>query len=194
MTPRAIDARVLMHSVCASQVLPDWEPRTSREILLRSPASSWRAAFPWKATCLPALTASTFAMDPTPSSRPPADTIGESTRNHVCLCVHACTVTVTYHRSQALQDMCHPPCAWLVHRFDGDGMLHAVRIKGGKASYSNTYVKTAKLQAERRAGFPLALKVTSLPVLTGILCIVLLLMDAGPALHRSSLLTFPFGC
>ena len=40
-------------------------------------------------------------------------------------------------------------------------MLHAVRIKGGKASFSNTYVKTAKLQAERRAGYPLDVKVIS---------------------------------
>ena len=53
----------------------------------------------------------------------------------------------------------------MAHRFDGDGMLHAVRIKGGQASYSNTYVNTAKLQAERRAGHPLVVTVSSIPVL-----------------------------
>ena len=34
-------------------------------------------------------------------------------------------------------------------RFDGDGMLHAVRIKAGKASYSNAYVQTSLLKQEK---------------------------------------------
>ncbi len=35
---------------------------------------------------------------------------------------------------------------------DGDGMLHAVEIREGKAHYRNRYVQTAGLQAEKRAG------------------------------------------
>lgn len=38
------------------------------------------------------------------------------------------------------------------------GQIHAVRIKGGKATYSNRYVRTTKLIAEEEAGRPLALK------------------------------------
>ena len=46
-----------------------------------------------------------------------------------------------------------------VCRFDGDGMLHAVRIKAGKASYSNAFVQTSLYKQERKAGKPLNLKV-----------------------------------
>ena len=35
---------------------------------------------------------------------------------------------------------------------DGDGMLHAVKIQNGKASYQNRYIKTQGLVAEKRAG------------------------------------------
>jgi len=38
------------------------------------------------------------------------------------------------------------------HWFDGDGMLHGVRIKDGKASYRNRYVRTVGWQKEREAG------------------------------------------
>ncbi|MBL8777038.1 MAG: carotenoid oxygenase family protein [Acidimicrobiales bacterium] len=41
------------------------------------------------------------------------------------------------------------------HWFDGDGMLHGVRLEGGTASYRNRWVQTKGLQAERRAGHPL---------------------------------------
>ena len=50
-------------------------------------------------------------------------------------------------------------------RFDGDGMVHACRIKGGKASYSNHLVKTHRLQRELKQGFPLYLRVHSHPTL-----------------------------
>jgi carotenoid 9,10(9',10')-cleavage dioxygenase 1 len=44
------------------------------------------------------------------------------------------------------------------HWFDGDGMVHAVRIKGGQPTYANRYVQTARLQAERAAGHALYAK------------------------------------
>ncbi|CAK0785635.1 hypothetical protein CVIRNUC_008846 [Coccomyxa viridis] len=44
------------------------------------------------------------------------------------------------------------------HWFDGDGMLHTVRIKKGKASYSNAYVQTSRYKQEKNARRPLSLK------------------------------------
>lgn len=38
------------------------------------------------------------------------------------------------------------------HWFDGDGMLHGVRLRGGKASYRNRYVRTAGFDEEKKAG------------------------------------------
>jgi carotenoid cleavage dioxygenase len=38
------------------------------------------------------------------------------------------------------------------HWFDGDGMLHGVRIKDGKASYLNRYVQTRGFKIERNEG------------------------------------------
>ncbi|KAL4443616.1 hypothetical protein ABPG75_011353 [Micractinium tetrahymenae] len=45
------------------------------------------------------------------------------------------------------------------HWFDGDGMIHAVRIADGKASYCNRWVQTSRLQQEGRAGWPLVPKI-----------------------------------
>jgi carotenoid cleavage dioxygenase len=44
-----------------------------------------------------------------------------------------------------------PPIA-NYHLFEGDGMLHGVRIQGGKASYRNRYVRTEAYQREKKAG------------------------------------------
>ncbi|KAH7301912.1 hypothetical protein KP509_23G048100 [Ceratopteris richardii] len=41
------------------------------------------------------------------------------------------------------------------HLFDGDGMLHAVKMKDGKAVYCCRYVKTARFKQEEAAGRPL---------------------------------------
>lgn len=41
------------------------------------------------------------------------------------------------------------------HWFDGDGMVHAFRLRDGKASYVNRWVETEGLQAERKAGHAL---------------------------------------
>ena len=38
------------------------------------------------------------------------------------------------------------------HWFDGDGMLHGVRIKNGKAFYRNRYIRTHKFQVENQEG------------------------------------------
>lgn len=55
--------------------------------------------------------------------------------------------------------MCPHPYTALMHRFEGDGMVHATRIKDGAASYCNHWVRTHKLQQEQRAGFPIYAKV-----------------------------------
>lgn len=52
-------------------------------------------------------------------------------------------------------------------RFDGDGMLHAVRIKAGKASFSNAFVQTSLYKQEKRAGRAISLKVWLLWQATG---------------------------
>lgn len=38
------------------------------------------------------------------------------------------------------------------HWFDGDGMIHAFRIRDGRVSYRNRWVRTARFQLERAAG------------------------------------------
>lgn len=38
------------------------------------------------------------------------------------------------------------------HWLDGDGMLHAVRIEGGRASYRNRWIRTRGLDLERKRG------------------------------------------
>ncbi|KAL7159765.1 hypothetical protein ABFS83_01G049900 [Erythranthe nasuta] len=40
------------------------------------------------------------------------------------------------------------------HLFDGDGMLHSVRISNGKATFCSRYVKTYKYEVEKEQGFP----------------------------------------
>lgn len=44
------------------------------------------------------------------------------------------------------------PAIGQYHWFDGDGMLHGVRIHNGKASYRNRYVRTRGYQIEHEAG------------------------------------------
>lgn len=48
------------------------------------------------------------------------------------------------------------------HPFDGDGMVHAIRFRGGRASYRNRFVRTAGLAAELAAGEPLWAGITEL--------------------------------
>ena len=44
-----------------------------------------------------------------------------------------------------------PPFSY-TYPFDGDGMLHAVYLENGKASYKNRFIETHQLQVERRVG------------------------------------------
>lgn len=39
-----------------------------------------------------------------------------------------------------------------MHMFNGAGMLHRIQIRGGRASYSNCYVRTPRFEAERALG------------------------------------------
>jgi carotenoid cleavage dioxygenase len=41
------------------------------------------------------------------------------------------------------------------HWFDGDGMIHAIKIENGRASYRNRWVESEGLKEERKAGRPL---------------------------------------
>nr|WQF66836.1 carotenoid cleavage dioxygenase CCD4.3 [Verbascum giganteum] len=47
------------------------------------------------------------------------------------------------------------------HLFDGDGMLHAVTISDGKATFCSRFVKTQKYTVEREVGGPIFLNVFS---------------------------------
>src|SRR6185503_17182655 len=49
----------------------------------------------------------------------------------------------------------HPSLDRLYHPFDGDGMLHAIRFRGGQAEYRNRFVRTAGFVAEQDAGHAL---------------------------------------
>ncbi|CAL8463206.1 g2740 [Coccomyxa elongata] len=55
------------------------------------------------------------------------------------------------------------------HWFDGDGMLHAVRIKDGKAAYSNAYVQTSRFKQEKKAGRPLIFRLGVMEGIPGLL-------------------------
>ena len=47
------------------------------------------------------------------------------------------------------------PALKTYHPFDGDGMLHIVGFRDGKAFYRNRFVRTEAFEAEQRAGGPL---------------------------------------
>ena len=49
--------------------------------------------------------------------------------------------------------------AWI--RFDGDGMVHACRIKDGRVSYCNKWVRTNRIKHEDLVHFPVIMKVHS---------------------------------
>ncbi|XVE59696.1 hypothetical protein DITRI_Ditri05aG0066800 [Diplodiscus trichospermus] len=61
-----------------------------------------------------------------------------------------------------------------LHLFEGDGMLHSLRLSNGRATYCNRYVKTYKYMLEQNAGFPIVPNMLS--GLHGLLDIVRFLM------------------
>ena len=50
------------------------------------------------------------------------------------------------------------------HWFDGDGMVHGVRIKNGRASYANRWIRTSRLRQEEDYGRPAFSKIGELSV------------------------------
>ncbi|XP_073146185.1 probable carotenoid cleavage dioxygenase 4, chloroplastic [Henckelia pumila] len=47
------------------------------------------------------------------------------------------------------------------HLFDGDGMLHSIRIRDGEATFCSRFIKTYKYEIEREIGSPVILNVFS---------------------------------
>lgn len=58
------------------------------------------------------------------------------------------------------------------HWFEGDGMLHGVRIRDGRASYRNRYIRTSAWKAENAAGFALYGSFLDSPDAAGLLRLV----------------------
>lgn len=54
------------------------------------------------------------------------------------------------------------------HWFDGDGMIHGLRIKDGKATYVSRYVKTSRLKQEEYFGKPKFFKIGDLKGMFGL--------------------------
>lgn len=59
------------------------------------------------------------------------------------------------------------------HWFDGDGMLHGLRIKDGKAAYVSRFVKTSRLKQEEFFGASKFLKIGDLKGLFGLLTAII---------------------
>eukprot|EP01104_Vermistella_antarctica_P004847 TRINITY_DN15276_c0_g1_i1.p1 TRINITY_DN15276_c0_g1~~TRINITY_DN15276_c0_g1_i1.p1 ORF type:complete len:596 (+),score=158.51 TRINITY_DN15276_c0_g1_i1:63-1790(+) len=59
------------------------------------------------------------------------------------------------------------------HWFDGDGMLHATRVKDGKAHYINRYVRTKRLEEEKEAGRATHIKLGDMMTRRGMLLLML---------------------
>ncbi|VAI11950.1 unnamed protein product [Triticum turgidum subsp. durum] len=79
---------------------------------------------------------------PVPDETPPA--AGLPVRGHLPKCLNGEFVRVGPNPKFA-------PLAGY-HWFDGDGMIHAMRIKDGKATYVSRYVKTSRLEQEEYFG------------------------------------------
>lgn len=57
------------------------------------------------------------------------------------------------------------------HWFDGDGMIHGLRIKDGKATYVSRYIKTSRLKQEEYFGRAKFMKVGDLKGIFGLLMV-----------------------
>jgi carotenoid cleavage dioxygenase len=60
-----------------------------------------------------------------------------------------------------------------LHWFDGDGMLHGLRMKDGEATYVARYVRTSRLQQEERFGAPKFNKIGNMRGVSGIFYLML---------------------
>ncbi|XP_059446228.1 carotenoid 9,10(9',10')-cleavage dioxygenase 1-like [Corylus avellana] len=64
------------------------------------------------------------------------------------------------------------------HWFDGDGMIHGLRIKDGKASYVSRFVRTSRLKQEEYFGGAKFMKVGDLKGLFGLLMVNMQMLRA----------------
>ncbi|CAL9116911.1 unnamed protein product [Musa acuminata var. zebrina] len=64
------------------------------------------------------------------------------------------------------------------HWFDGDGMIHGMRIKDGKATYVSRYVKTSRLKQEEYFGGAKFMKLGDLKGLFGLFMVQMQLLRA----------------
>ncbi|KAJ8492688.1 hypothetical protein OPV22_014409 [Ensete ventricosum] len=64
------------------------------------------------------------------------------------------------------------------HWFDGDGMIHGMRIKDGKATYVSRYVKTSRLKQEEHFGGAKFMKIGDLKGLFGLFMVQMQLLRA----------------
>ncbi|KAJ8748707.1 hypothetical protein K2173_011255 [Erythroxylum novogranatense] len=64
------------------------------------------------------------------------------------------------------------------HWFDGDGMIHGLRIKDGKATYVSRYVKTSRLKQEEFFGGAKFMKIGDLKGLFGLLMVNMQILRA----------------
>ncbi|XP_042007666.1 carotenoid 9,10(9',10')-cleavage dioxygenase 1-like isoform X1 [Salvia splendens] len=62
------------------------------------------------------------------------------------------------------------------HWFDGDGMIHGMRIKNGKATYVSRFVKTSRLKQEEFFGGSKFMKIGDLKGFFGLLSVNLLML------------------
>lgn len=132
---------------------------TMRQSMRRPPAGRCRLS----AQCQSEAPSCGWA--PMPSSNPSAATAGEqgSCRTAVVMLTRICvpddTVVRSSHVVEAVSCSCllrgTPWSSSAMRRFDGKGMVHAVRMHGDTAHYSNRYVRTHRFLNECAVRFPL---------------------------------------
>ncbi|KAL2461247.1 Carotenoid 9 [Abeliophyllum distichum] len=64
------------------------------------------------------------------------------------------------------------------HWFDGDGMIHGMRIKNGKATYVSRYVKTSRLKQEEFYGRAMFMKFGDLKGMFGLVMVNMQILRA----------------
>ncbi|KAJ7949175.1 carotenoid cleavage dioxygenase 1 [Quillaja saponaria] len=64
------------------------------------------------------------------------------------------------------------------HWFDGDGMIHGLRVKDGKATYVSRYVRTSRLKQEEHFGGAKFMKIGDLKGLFGLLMVNIQMLRA----------------